>query len=143
VPRDGAGLRETLVRRAVSAHALTRLRGATLPALLLIAAIVSLRVAPGPAGVCGAFLAACMLAIAAVDARRFLIPDALTASAFAAGALAALLGGADAGAQQLACALLRAAAAAKASASATSSSPRSQASGWTGRRSQAPWNWRR
>ena len=52
--------------------------------LVLIAAIVaSLVAAPGAEGLCGAVLAALMLAIAVTDARRYLIPNELTGTALA------------------------------------------------------------
>ena len=53
----------------------------------LAAALVSLIVAPGLAGVLGALLALDVVAIAAIDARRFIIPDELTLAALALGIL--------------------------------------------------------
>lgn len=50
---------------------------------LLAAVAASLAAAPGPDGLLGAFLAALMLAIAAIDARRYIIPNELTAAAAA------------------------------------------------------------
>ena len=51
--------------------------------LAAAAAVTSLAVAPGLGGVLGAGLALVMLAIAAIDAQRFIIPDALTLAALA------------------------------------------------------------
>jgi leader peptidase (prepilin peptidase)/N-methyltransferase len=52
--------------------------------IMAVAAVVaSLAVAPGAAGVLGAGLALVMLAIAAVDARYYIIPDELTLAALA------------------------------------------------------------
>jgi len=50
---------------------------------LLLGVFASLVTAPGAEGMFGAYLAALMLAIAANDARHFLIPNELTAAAFA------------------------------------------------------------
>ena len=70
--------------------------------LLLVATVVaSLAVAPGPEGVLGALLGALMLAIAVTDARRYLIPDELTAAAAALALLRAAAIGPDAGAWAL------------------------------------------
>lgn len=67
--------------------------------LALVAAVLaSLILAPGADGLCGAFLAALMLAIAARDARHYLIPNELTGIAFALGLARAGLAGPDAGA---------------------------------------------
>lgn len=52
----------------------------------------SLVAAPGLQGVLGATLALVMLAIAAIDSRRFTIPDELNLLAFALGAVHAALG---------------------------------------------------
>jgi leader peptidase (prepilin peptidase) / N-methyltransferase len=49
------------------------------------AAAASIAAVPGPAGWLGAGLALIMLAIAAVDARRFIIPDPLNAAGLALG----------------------------------------------------------
>lgn len=52
--------------------------------LALIAAVVgSLVAAPGPDGLLGAFLGGLMLAIAIIDADRYIIPNELTGAAFA------------------------------------------------------------
>jgi leader peptidase (prepilin peptidase) / N-methyltransferase len=48
---------------------------------LLAMVIASLLAAPGPDGVLGALLSALMLAIALIDARRYIIPDELTGAA--------------------------------------------------------------
>ncbi len=50
---------------------------------LLLGVLASLVTAPGAEGLYGAFLAALMLAIATHDARHYLIPNELTAAAFA------------------------------------------------------------
>jgi leader peptidase (prepilin peptidase)/N-methyltransferase len=50
---------------------------------LLLGVFASLVTAPGAEGLYGAYLAALMLAIAAYDARHYLIPNALTGAAFA------------------------------------------------------------
>jgi leader peptidase (prepilin peptidase)/N-methyltransferase len=54
-----------------------------LSAALLAAVAASLAAAPGPEGLLGAFLAALMLAIAVVDAQRYIIPNQLTGAAIA------------------------------------------------------------
>lgn len=77
---------------------------------LLLGVFASLVAAPGAEGLYGAFLAALMLAIAANDARHYLIPNELTATAFA---LALLRAGAfvpDIGVEALLWPLARAAA---------------------------------
>jgi leader peptidase (prepilin peptidase) / N-methyltransferase len=53
--------------------------------LALVAVAASIEAVPGPAGYLGAALALLMLAIAVVDARWFIIPDQLSAAAFALG----------------------------------------------------------
>lgn len=50
---------------------------------MLLGVFASLVTAPGAEGLYGAFLAALMVAIAANDARHYLIPNELTAMAFA------------------------------------------------------------
>jgi leader peptidase (prepilin peptidase) / N-methyltransferase len=65
----------------------------TLPAAVL----ASLLAAPGPDGLMGALLAALMLAIAASDASRYVIPNQLTATAAALALLRAATIGPDAG----------------------------------------------
>ena len=56
---------------------------ATVGVVALIAVAASLMVAPGLRGLLGAGLALVMLAIAVIDARHFIIPDELSAAAFA------------------------------------------------------------
>ena len=51
----------------------------------IAAAVVSLAAAPGLAGALGAALAVDVIAIAAIDARRFIIPDELTLAALVLG----------------------------------------------------------
>lgn len=80
------------------------------PALALPAAAVgSLLAAPGPDGLCGALLAALMLAIAVSDAERYIIPNELTGAAVALALLRAATIGPDAGWEAPLWALLRAA----------------------------------
>jgi leader peptidase (prepilin peptidase)/N-methyltransferase len=64
---------------------------------LFAAVIVSLVAAPGADGLTGALLAALMLAIAASDFSRFIIPDELTAAAAALALLRAAAIGPEAG----------------------------------------------
>jgi leader peptidase (prepilin peptidase)/N-methyltransferase len=59
------------------------IEGALVGLVALAAGAASLWVAPGWRGVLGALLALVMLAIAVVDARQFIIPDVLSATAFA------------------------------------------------------------
>jgi leader peptidase (prepilin peptidase)/N-methyltransferase len=56
---------------------------AAIGVVAIAAAVASLAVAPGLAGVLGAGLALVTLAIALIDARHFIIPDELTAAALA------------------------------------------------------------
>jgi leader peptidase (prepilin peptidase)/N-methyltransferase len=73
-----------------------------IPSLLLVAAVVaSLAAAPGPDGLAGALLGGLMLAIAVTDARRYLIPNELTAAAAALALFRAAAIGPDAGAWAL------------------------------------------
>jgi leader peptidase (prepilin peptidase)/N-methyltransferase len=58
---------------------------AALGAVAAAAVLVSVMVAPGLAGVLGAALALDVIAIAAIDARRFIIPDELTLAALVLG----------------------------------------------------------
>jgi leader peptidase (prepilin peptidase) / N-methyltransferase len=73
---------------------------ATLPPFLSFAAVaavgVSLLASPGADGLFGAFLSLLMLAIAIVDSRRYVIPNELTAAAFALALLRAATVGSDA-----------------------------------------------
>lgn len=59
------------------------------------AVVASLVVAPGIPGILGAGLALTMLAIAAIDARHYMIPDELTIAATVIGLLQALVVGAS------------------------------------------------
>jgi leader peptidase (prepilin peptidase)/N-methyltransferase len=79
---DASGIRATLQPLAIAA--------------LLAAVGGSLVVSPGPDGLFGALLAALMIAIAAEDFRRFIIPNELTAAAVALGLLRAGTVGPDA-----------------------------------------------
>ena len=78
---------------------------------LTIATMVgaSLTAAPGFSGLLGALLALLMLSIAVSDFQRFLIPDELSAPAFALGLLHAAAAAPDAIAEAVAVAALRAA----------------------------------
>ena len=64
---------------------------------LLAAVCASLVASPGPDGVFGAFLGLLMSAIAVVDSHRYIIPNELTAAAFALALLRAGTVGPDAG----------------------------------------------
>ena len=68
---------------------------------LLVGVFASLVTAPATEGIFGAFLAALMLAIAANDARHYLIPNELTGAAFALAMLRAAADVPDMGAQAL------------------------------------------
>jgi leader peptidase (prepilin peptidase) / N-methyltransferase len=82
-------------------------------ATVVVAAVAtsaaSIIAAPGLGGVAGAGLACLMVAIAAVDARRFIIPDELSAAALALGLVDAAIQQPDAIGAALAGAMLRAA----------------------------------
>jgi leader peptidase (prepilin peptidase)/N-methyltransferase len=75
----------------------SRGRQAVISLMLLAVVGVSLVAAPGPDGVLGAFLGALMLAIAASDFRRYIIPNELTGAALALGLLRAGAAGPEAG----------------------------------------------
>lgn len=75
---------------------------------LLVAVFASLVTAPAAEGLYGAFLAALMLAIAANDARHYLIPNELTGAAFALALLRAAASVPDVGAEALLWPLARA-----------------------------------
>jgi leader peptidase (prepilin peptidase)/N-methyltransferase len=72
-------------------------RQAFLSLLLVAAVAASLLAAPGPDGLLGALLGALMLAIAVTDARRYLIPNELTAAAALLALVRAAAIGPDAG----------------------------------------------
>lgn len=76
---------------------------------LLAGVLASLVAAPGAEGLCSAFLAALMLAIAANDARTYLIPNELTGAAFALALLRAGASVPDTGTEALLWPLARAA----------------------------------
>jgi leader peptidase (prepilin peptidase) / N-methyltransferase len=78
--------------------------------VLLSTVIASLLAAPGPDGLSGAFLSALMLAIALVDARRYIIPNELTGAAAILALVRAGAVGPDADWQALAWTALRGAA---------------------------------
>jgi len=75
----------------------------------LVAAVASIIAAPGLGGVAGAGLACLMVAIAVVDAHRFIIPDEFSAAALALGLVDAAIRQLDAIGAALAGATLRAA----------------------------------
>src|SRR5262245_36786560 len=75
--------------------------------LALGVVVVSFAVAPGAQGAFGAGLGLIMLAIAAVDARRFIIPNELVAAALALGLLQAAVLTTEAVVPALALAVLR------------------------------------
>jgi leader peptidase (prepilin peptidase)/N-methyltransferase len=77
-----------------------------------VGVVVSVVLVPGWGGVWGAGLATLMVAIAAVDVRRFIIPDELTAAALALGLAYAAVGEPDAWIAALAWSALRGAASA-------------------------------
>lgn len=68
---------------------------------LLVGVFASLVTAPAAEGLYGAFLAALMLAIAANDARHYLIPNELTGAAFVLALLRAAAVAPDVGAEAL------------------------------------------
>jgi leader peptidase (prepilin peptidase) / N-methyltransferase len=79
-----------------------------LPSLALLAAVaISLVAAPGPDGLMGALLAALMLAVAAADYDRYIIPNELTAAAVALALLRAGTLGGNAAWRDVADAILR------------------------------------
>jgi leader peptidase (prepilin peptidase) / N-methyltransferase len=71
--------------------------------------LASFAVAPGVEGVLGGALGLCMLGIAATDARRFVVPDALSGGALALGLIRSVMTDPDSGAEGLLIALSRAA----------------------------------
>jgi leader peptidase (prepilin peptidase) / N-methyltransferase len=72
-------------------------------------AAASVAVVPGVAGWLGAGLALIMLAVAAIDARRLIIPDSLNATGLALGLVHAVMVGEGSAIESLALAALRAA----------------------------------
>jgi leader peptidase (prepilin peptidase) / N-methyltransferase len=76
-------------------------------AALSVGIVASIVLVPDSRGAWGAGLAVLMVAIAAVDARRFIIPDELTVAALALGLAYAAVEDADIWAQALAWAVLR------------------------------------
>jgi leader peptidase (prepilin peptidase) / N-methyltransferase len=74
VLNHSGGARESRTRRGGS------LATVTIAMTALAAVVASMVVAPGPRGLLGGALALLMLAIAVVDARRFIIPNPLTAA---------------------------------------------------------------
>jgi leader peptidase (prepilin peptidase) / N-methyltransferase len=76
-------------------------------AAVSVGVLASVVLVPDSRGAWGAGLAVLMVAIAAVDARRFIIPDELTAAAVALGLAYAAIGDADMWAPALAWAVLR------------------------------------
>ena len=96
-------------------NSMSRTPGSALPtfedATIVVAAIAtaaaSMIVVPGGRGLAGAGLSCLMIAIAAVDARRFIIPDELTAAALALGLADAAIRHPDGIGEALALAALR------------------------------------
>jgi leader peptidase (prepilin peptidase) / N-methyltransferase len=88
-------------------RALLTFEDATIVIAAIATAAASMIVVPGARGVAGAGLACLMIAIAAVDARRFIIPDELTAAALALGLVHAAIGRPDGIGGALAIATLR------------------------------------
>jgi leader peptidase (prepilin peptidase) / N-methyltransferase len=83
-------------------------RAKTALGLVALAMVVaSLAIAPGPQGLLGAGLGLLMLAIAAVDARRFIIPNELVLAALALGFVHAAMEETDGILRALAAAALR------------------------------------
>ena len=87
--------------------ALPTFEDATIIAAAIATAAASMIVVPGGRGVAGAGLACLVIAIAAVDARRFIIPDELTAAALALGLADAAIRHPDGIGEALALAALR------------------------------------
>jgi leader peptidase (prepilin peptidase) / N-methyltransferase len=87
--------------------ALPTFEDATIVIAAIATAAASMIVVPGARGVAGAGLACLMIAIAAVDARRFIIPDELTVVALALGLVHAAIGRPDGIGGALAIAALR------------------------------------
>jgi leader peptidase (prepilin peptidase) / N-methyltransferase len=83
-------------------------RHAILGLVLLAVVAGSLLASPGPDGVFGALLAGLMLAITAIDSRRYIIPNELTGAAVALALLRAGLVGPEAGWPAVVLAALRA-----------------------------------
>ncbi len=77
---------------------------------LLFVVACSLAAAPSPEGIFGALLAVLMLAIAIVDSRRYIIPNALTGAAVALALLRAATVGPEAGLRAMLWTALQAAA---------------------------------
>jgi leader peptidase (prepilin peptidase)/N-methyltransferase len=83
------------------------IQGAVVGVLALAATATSLWAAPGFHGVLGAALALVMLAISVIDARQFIIPDTLTATALGLGLVNAGFQEWDTAAAGVAAAVLR------------------------------------
>ena len=84
------------------------LRQALIVAAAVAAVTISIIAAPGTAGWLGAALALLAIAIAAIDARHFIIPDSLNAAGLALGLLCAATLGEGSLAEELGAAALRA-----------------------------------
>jgi leader peptidase (prepilin peptidase)/N-methyltransferase len=94
-------------RSAASSKALVLRRNALIIVAGGVTAAASIVAVPGSRGWLGAGLALLMLAIAAIDARRFIIPDSLNAAGLALGFLHAFVQGEGDAAGSLAAAALR------------------------------------
>ena len=84
-----------------------KVEGVALATAALSMAAASMIVVPGWLGLAGAGLACLMIGIAAVDARRFIIPDEFSAAAFVLGLIHAALEFPDAAGAAAATAALR------------------------------------
>src|SRR5262249_37292567 len=97
-------------RRAGAPRTAFAMRAAHIMALAgvaSVAAVASVTLVSDWRGICGAGLAVLMIAIAAVDARRFIIPDELTATALVLGVACAAAEDTGIWAQAAAWAVLR------------------------------------
>jgi leader peptidase (prepilin peptidase)/N-methyltransferase len=98
------GRRSTVLRFASAMRAVHFVLAGVALSVGIVASVV---LVPDSRGAWGAGLAVLMVAIAAVDARRFIIPDELTVAAFALGLAYAAVEDADAWVQAVAWAVLR------------------------------------
>jgi len=90
-----------------TASGMRTVEAVALASVAIIGVAASIIMVPDWRGLAGAGLAVLMAAIAAVDARRFIIPDELTGAALALGLVYAAIEGADGLAPALAFAALR------------------------------------
>jgi len=106
-PSPQPGLRWPNSTSRTPGSVLPTFEDATIVVAAIATAAASMIVVPGGRGLAGAGLACLMIAIAAVDARRFIIPDELTAAALALGLADAALRHPDGIGAALALAALR------------------------------------